>query len=206
VEDGLVKQWFLPRDPKVLELLEQQAEITVRGLRAFADWSAGDVATSDAVAAAEHEADETRRALQRELRAAFSTPLDPEDIYELSERLDAVLNAAKNAVREAEVMHLEPNDALASMAAELLVGAHELREGLDSLKADPDRATRAADAAIKSERRIEKAYRKAMSDLVEVDDLHQVIAWREMYRRYSRIGEALAHVAERVWYAVVKEA
>ena len=41
-----------------------------------------------------------------ELRAAFSTPLDPEDIYELSERLDEVLNGAKNTVRESEIMKI----------------------------------------------------------------------------------------------------
>ena len=51
----------------------------------------------------------------KELRAAFSTPLDPEDIYELSERLDEVLNGAKNAVRESEVMKIDPDPAMADM-------------------------------------------------------------------------------------------
>ena len=72
-------------------------------------------------------------------------------------------------------------------------------------KADGD-PTEYADAAIKSQRRLEHAYRPAMSALMEVDDLREVMSRREMYRRLSRIGDLVHIVAERVWYAVVKEA
>ena len=63
-----------------------------------------------------------------------------------------------------------------------------------------------ADAAIKSQRRVEHAYRPAMSALLQVADLREVIGRREVYRRLSRIGDLVHTVAERVWYAVVKEA
>jgi hypothetical protein len=45
-----------------------------------------------------------------------------------------------------------------------------------------------------------------MSSLLAVDDLHEVNARREIYRRVSRIGDLIHTVADRVWYAVVKEA
>jgi hypothetical protein len=44
-----------------------------------------------------------------------------------------------------------------------------------------------------------------MAALLEVDDLRDVTARRELYRRCSRIGEGAVEVAERVVYAVVKE-
>ena len=44
-----------------------------------------------------------------------------------------------------------------------------------------------------------------MSALLEEEDLHEVIGRREVYRRLSRIGDLVHVVAERVWYAVVKE-
>ena len=44
-----------------------------------------------------------------------------------------------------------------------------------------------------------------MADLLEVDDLREVTARRELYRRFSRIGEHTAEVAERIWFAVIKE-
>jgi hypothetical protein len=40
---------------------------------------------------------------------------------------------------------------------------------------------------------------------LEVQDLREVAGRRELYRRFSRIGDALVEVAERVWYATVKE-
>jgi len=50
--------------------------------------------------------------LRGALTVAFTTPLDPEDIFELSRELDRVLNGAKNIVREAEVMETAPDGAL----------------------------------------------------------------------------------------------
>ena len=91
------------------------------------------------------------------------------------------------------------------MAATLAQGVQHLADAFAALPAKADEATKAADAAIKCERGVEHAYRVAMSDLLAVDDLRQLVAWREMYRRYARIGEAIVRVAERVWYAVVKE-
>jgi hypothetical protein len=44
-----------------------------------------------------------------------------------------------------------------------------------------------------------------MATLLEVDDLREVTARRELYRRCSRIGEAIVEVAERVGYAAAKE-
>jgi hypothetical protein len=50
-------------------------------------------------------------AVAKQLRTAFSTPLDQEDLCILSERLGAVLTAAKNVVREAEVLALDLDQA-----------------------------------------------------------------------------------------------
>lgn len=201
-----MSHWFLPHTPDLIGLLKAQADVTVRGMDAFAEWSAGDGAKSADLRQAEHDADDARRNLQRELRAAFSTPLDPEDIYELSERLDIVLNAAKNAVREADVMDIAPDAALAQMAAQATAGVRHIASAFAVLPKGADVATTEADAAIKCDREIERLYRAAMSRLRDVSDVREVTAWREMYRRYARIGEAVVLVAERVWYAVVKEA
>jgi hypothetical protein len=62
-----------------------------------------------------------------------------------------------------------------------------------------------ADAAIKCQRRVEHSYRSAMSTLLHDVDLREVMGRREAYRRLSRIGDLVHTVAERVWYAVVKE-
>jgi uncharacterized protein Yka (UPF0111/DUF47 family) len=199
-----VRRWFLPRNPDLLALLNEQVAITVGGLDTFAKWSAGDASAARVVRDAEHEADAARRKLLEQLRAAFSTPLEPEDIYELSERLDALLNGAKNAVRESEVMNMAPDFAMESMGATIAEGGRHLATAFAALVTDNDQATEQADAAIKCQRAIERAYRKAMSDLQTVGDVTEVTGRRELYRRYARLGETLVSVAERIWYAVVK--
>ena len=197
--------WFLPETPDVLGTLAAQADITVTGVAAFAAWAHGDATQEAAVRAAEHRADALRRQLQVQLRQAFSTPIDQEDLYSLSELLDAVLNSAKNIVREADALGLSPDRAAADLADELADGLGHLRIALAHLTGDGDTATREADAALAAERRMEKVYRAAMHALRAEDDLRRTIALRELYRRILEAGERLAQVAERVWYAVVKE-
>lgn len=200
------KHWFLPHTPDVMKTLIAQADITVAGAAAFAAWASGDLTQEAQVRAREHEADEVRRELSLELRRAFSTPVDQEDLFTLSERLDAVLNGLKNVVREADSYALEPDAAIAAMADDVVAGVGHLRTAIEHLAQDGDLATREADAAVSAERRMEKTYRDAMRRLLTEDDLRLVLARGEFYRRTLEIGERLTRVADRVWYAVVKEA
>jgi len=200
------QHWFLPETPDVQATLLEQADVTISGGLAFAAWADGDAAQEATVRAAEHEADAVRRRLTRQLREAFSTPLDQEDLFALSENLDAVLNAIKNLVREADVLEVAPDEAVATMAGQLLDGLRHLRAAFEVLTSDADAATREADEAVSCERAMEKSYRTAMRELLALEDLRLVVARRELYRRLLEAGERLAAVAERVWYAVVKEA
>jgi uncharacterized protein len=200
------QRWFLPESPDVLGLLRRQLAVTVEGMDAFAAWAAGDAAAADKVRACEHRADAAKREVREVLRAAFVTPLEPEDVFALSRGVDWMLNHAKDTINESDVMACPPDDALAAMAALLAESLGHIGEAIERLGSGDADATEPADAAIKAERRLERAYRAAMGALLEVDDLRQVMARRELYRRCSRMGEGAADVAELVIYAVVKEA
>jgi uncharacterized protein Yka (UPF0111/DUF47 family) len=200
-------RWFLPETPDVLAMLRKQTAITLEGMDALAAWAGGDAGAVDHLRECEHRADDRKRELREALGVAFTTPLEPEDIFELSRGLDRVLNGAKNAVREAEVMQTAPDRAMAEMAAELVDGARQLADALGSLGDDgAARATDAATRAAKSQSRLEHVYRRAMSALIDVDDLRELAAKRELYRRFARMSDDLREVAERVWYSVLKEA
>jgi hypothetical protein len=198
-------RWFRPAEPDVLGLLRHQIEVTVEGIDAFAAWGTGDPAASDTVRAAEHRADAAKREVLAALRNAFVTPIEPEDLFAISRGLDWILNHAKDTIRESDVMASPPDVAVAEMAGEIAEAVHALAEAVERLGTRGEDAIAAADAAIKSERRLEKRYRDAMADLLDNVDLREVTARRELYRRCSRIGETAVDVAERVVYAVVKE-
>ena len=176
------KLWFLPEMPDVMATLREQGDITVEAASAFTAWAGGDQAKQLVVRDCEHRADTVKRALSMQLRAAFSTPIDQEDLFTLSERLDVVLNAVKNVVREAEAISTPPDAVVEQMASEL------------------------ADQINARESAMEKIYRAGMQELSSGDDVREIINRRELYRRTLETGERMARVADRIWYAVVKEA
>jgi uncharacterized protein Yka (UPF0111/DUF47 family) len=203
--------WFLPKNPDVVGMLRHQAEITEKGMEALVAWAAGEEAAAMRVRDTEHEADDQKRALRAALKEAFITPIGAEDLFVMSGRLDAVLNGAKDAVRESEIMAMAPDEAVVAMAGFLAEGVHHLASAFARLESGPGAgdemdATDAADAAIKAQRQVERVYRRAMSALLELEDLREVMGRRELYRRFSRISDDITEVAERVWYAAVKEA
>jgi uncharacterized protein len=199
------KRWFLPDSPDLLGMLRAQAAITVEAMDALIAWSGGDDAAATTVRECEHRADEAKRQLWTALRGAFSPPLDAEDLYTLSADLDEVLNSAKDLTREMEVMGLSPDPPTHEMVMFLAEGVGHLADAFGKLPGDAE-ATELADAAIKSQRRVEHAYRVAMSALLDVADPREVMSRREVYRRLSRLADHIHTVAERIWYTVVKEA
>jgi len=200
------RHWFLPESTDLLGMLQAQAAITVEGMDALVDWSAGDADAAARVRECEHRADDSKRALWRTLRHAFSPPLDAEDVFTLSADLDEVLNAAKDLVGEMDVMQMAPDPPTHEIVVLIAEAVHNLAGAFACLGQEEGDPTAFADAAIKGRRRVEHAYRPAMSALLEVSDLREVMSRREAYRRLSRIGELVHRVADRVWYAVVKEA
>ena len=207
-------RWFLPETPDVVGMLQTQAEITVRGMDAFADWAGGDTARAEDVRTAEHECDEVRRTLVDAVSEAFTTPLQPEDLFQLSRDLDKVINGAKNTVREAEAMGFPPDQATAEMAVLLAEGVRHIRTAFTALGTRGGRAraaaatvsaTEAADAAVKAQRNLERIYRTAAGDLLAATDISVVVARREFYRRVSAISDDIVSVADRIWYSEVKE-
>jgi uncharacterized protein Yka (UPF0111/DUF47 family) len=199
-----MRRWFMHEPPDLIGLLVHQGAVTVDAMSEFREWSGGSAESAQKVRELEHRADSIRRHLETALKRAFSTPIDTEDIYELSERLDRVLNSAKNAIREAEVMAMGPDRHMKDMGDVIAEGVKDLVTAFENLTRDPDEATAAANSAIKCQRSIEHRYRLAMSSLLGDGELGEVMGRRELYRRYARIGDAIEHVADRIWYAIVK--
>ena len=200
-----VHRWFLPESPDVLGMLSRQLDVTREGVDALVAWAHGDETQEAKIRALEHRGDEHKRELERALTTAFTTPLEPEDLYTLSRGIDWILNQSKDLIRESEVMACPPDGPIAEMCEALAESVHLLCQAIELVGANQDDATERATEALRAERRIEKVYRDAMAALLEVDDLREVTARRELYRRLARIGEVVVDVAERVWYTVVRE-
>ncbi len=197
--------WFLPHTPNVLGMLREQLAVTIEGMDACAAWAEGDADAAGTVRDAERRADGIKRALLGELRAAFVIPLEPEDVFALSQGVDWILNYAGDLISESEVMVCAPDPVIARMVRLLGEAVRHIDHAMAQIGTDQEAATRAAVEAIDSERALERIYYDGMAALLDVTDRSERIARRELYRRCARIGEVTIDVAERVVYAVVKE-
>ena len=200
-----LRGWFLPDAPDVLGLLRDQLAVTISTVDGFQAWAAGDASAAQAVLGTEREGEAAKRELLSALRAAFVTPLEPEDVFALSRGVDRILNSARTLVKESEAMDCPPDAGIAEMGRLLGASLQHIDNAIARLGSDGDEAAASADAAITTERQLESAYYKGMGGLLEVEDRSERIARRELYRRCSRIGETVVEVAERVVYAVVKQ-
>ena len=199
------RRWFLPEQPPVLGLLRGQIAVTIAAVDAFTAWAGGDAAAAEAVRAAEPRGDAAKRELMEALRVAFVTPLEPEDVFALSRGVDWILAYTRDLVNESDAMASPPDARIEEMAILLGKAVRQIDEAIARLDSGEGSATEAADAALKTERELEHVYYEGMAALLGVDDRSERIARRELYRRFSRIGERVVDVAERVVYAVVKQ-
>jgi uncharacterized protein Yka (UPF0111/DUF47 family) len=198
--------WFLPRrGVDILALLRTQADVTVAGLAAFEDWSrTGAEADADRVRSAEHDGDAARRALLEALTVVLMTPIEQEDAYALSERIDEVLDSAKDTVRIAQVLEWRPDAHAAEMGKRVHESASLLRDAIHKLGPRPGHPGEETERGIKAARQIEKSLRAGVAELPRDGDPWVVAATFEVYRSYSAVGAALLRVADRTWYATLR--
>jgi uncharacterized protein Yka (UPF0111/DUF47 family) len=203
---GLFAKVFEPTTD-FYELLNEQAEKTVEGLQALNDWVASDSSERcQTVRDREKEADELKLQLGRELFEAFVTPFDREDIYDLSARLDEVINGAKAIVREMETFEVVPKQhpVIRDMVAILVEGTVCLRKSFAALQHQQQEASDQAVLARKSENKLAKVYRIAIQDLLKLDDIKEIMRVKEVYKTVLQVGERIDNVGEKLLHAIVK--
>jgi uncharacterized protein len=211
--EGSVKpKWLFGRifEPTTdfYEMLNVQARKTLEGVEALADWMSKEDCSGrcETVRERETEADALKFELSRRLVESFITPFDREDIFELSQRLDEVINGAKAIAREIEAFETRPSDypEMAEMTAFLVEGTSNLVFSFSHLRKNHSEAQSNAILACKSENKLTKTYRRAMQDLFHSDDMKAILRVREVYKAHLTCAEKIGVVGERLLYAIVK--
>jgi predicted phosphate transport protein (TIGR00153 family) len=204
-----IKEFFKPRQDKFLQLLIQQAELTLAGmdaLEAYMKKCSDEHAAS--VRQAEKDADEVRRILIDDLNRTFVTPIDREDIFALSRAIDDVMDYAYSTVEEMQILEVEPNDFLRRMVSLLQDAATEIHLAMLRLKENPGVASEHASRAKAMENRVERVYREAVADLFSgPEDVHHVMEMlklREIYRHLSNCADRGDEAANVIHDIVVK--
>ena len=213
-----------PVMPDFYGLMNEQCDVLVEAMEALVQYMEdGSEEKGLAVRQIEKRGDELKARNIDVLNRAFATPMDREDIYRAIVTLDMGMNYAKTTTRELEVLGLTPDKFMLEMAVEYKNAAQALQQGFNRLTENPAQAEENAAAARKSERNIEKIYRRALADLFNVDemvsklDAHEpgakaqamlavvdMFKRREVYRHLSNGADRIARAADRLHDIIVK--
>lgn len=189
-------------------LLNTQAEKTIEGVRALVDWLLHEdsVERCQTVRDLEIAADRIKFDVAKRLFESFITPFDREDIYELSQRLDDVINGAKSIAREIEAFQTRPSlhPEIIDMANILVDGTQCLVLSFAALRHDKAEAQKQANLACKASNRLTKFYRRSMQDLFQNNDIKVILRVIEVYKALLACGEKIDLVGERLLHAIVK--
>lgn len=194
-----------PKMPDFFTLLTDQCQQVARTAGLLVEFmESGDPATGQMIRRDEHEADKIKVHNLHTLNEAFSTPIDREDLYRAIIDLDEVVNYCKTTVSEMDVLALTPDKHCLEMAMHIKLGSDALALGFSRLAKTPREAAADADAARKAERKVEKAYRRAIAELFRGDDYIHMFKRREIYRHLSNAADRMANCANTLHDIVVK--
>jgi len=213
-----------PRMPDFYGLMNEQCDILVEAMEAFVTFMEDNSPEhAAAVRAIEKRGDALKQRNTDILNRAFATPMDREDIYHAIVTLDMGMNYAKTTTREMEALGVTPDAYMLEMAVEYRHAAEALQRGFGKLTSNPPDAEHDAQMARKTERNVEKIYRRALAELFNVDEMIkkleqnetgvkvqamltvvEMFKRREIYRHLSNGAERRARAADRLHDIVVK--
>lgn len=196
---------FFPEEKNFYRLLTDQAEKTLEGLGALADYAGERTPErADRVRQVEQEADELRRSLVEALHQSFVTPMDREDIYCLSRTVDDIIDYANSTVDETEIYDVCPDNHLREMVAILKKETREICQAIGSLETSLPEAMEHAVLAKSCENAMERAYHQALADLFKKTDTLYMLKMREIYRHMSNAADRGDAAANTICSIVLK--
>ncbi len=184
------KKPFSGSENRFFDLLSRQSAKSIEGLEALANYAEnGTKENANLVRNIEREADELRRILIQELDQTFITPIDREDIYQLSRAIDDVVDYANTTVDEMEIYEVKGDSHIKEMVNILRKAARELNDAVKILKDYPKIASEHAVKAKSYENQMEKAYHVALAELFKGTDTVYMLKMREIYRHLSNAAD-----------------
>ena len=183
-----VVERVFPKVPNFFALLaEQSANVSIAAglLVEYMGSSSPEVAKK--ITEAEYEGDRIKVQNLTLLNEAFSTPIDREDLHRAIINLDEIINSCKTIVVEmdADLLGVKADKYCIEMAAYLKEGAEAIALGYGRLGNDPKGGRADADKAEKAVKKFTKSYRRALAELFQDNDFHNIFRRKEIYTNLS---------------------
>ncbi len=205
----------IAKEETFFDLLESQAKIGVKAAQAFAnmvnDLSSGSKVYTDDLLAIEHEGDEVTHRLQNKLSRTFITPLDHEDLSELSHLLDDLTDCIESVGARIGMYKItESRPDIIPLAVNLLEVTRVTGDAVFELHKQFHRSPTLPQTLVKIhslENESDRLYRNALINLFdEVTDPIAILKWKEVYDRVEYAIDKCESIANVIENMIVKYA
>jgi len=175
-------------------MLVEQAARAVEAVRTLeGSLDRVDVAALEKMRGLAKASEELRGVLVDELHKTFITPLDREDIFNLSHGYDDLVRYALATLEEMQMLGIEGDDPIRGMVALVRGEAESLEVAIQRLAKNPRLAGEHANGVHGREAEVERIYRAAIHALfaraAEPSALPGILYRREVYRHISNMSD-----------------
>lgn len=192
---------------KFIPQLIEQAKKTNATIVILEESLEGDFAAeTDKIQALLLEIKEIRRVLIDDLHNTFITPIDREDIFNISNALYDMVDYALTTMDEMHILKVKSDEFIKEMITLVRRQMEELQSVMMRLSKNPRVAGEHVMEAKRLEKKVEKVYRKAIKELFEgtldLSLLPGIFYKREVYRHISNMADK-AETAANIFGMVV---
>ena len=147
--------------------------------------------------------------LMDDLHNTFITPIDREDIYNISISLFEMAYYSLTTLEEMYMFEVKPDEFIKVMVEKVKMEATEIYKALDRLVKNPRVAEDHLLKVTKMETRIDRMYRDAVKILLHdkqmlATDLQRILHTREIYRHLSNMSDHARLAANVLGIALIK--
>jgi uncharacterized protein Yka (UPF0111/DUF47 family) len=144
---------------------------------------------ADEIIQLEDDADMVRRIMIDEINRTFITPLNREDLFNLSRLLDDIIDYAKTSVDEIRLFKLVPNQDMKDMTRLLFEMASHIKKAVQNMEQHRNIAEDEAFRVKRMENEVGKRSYSALADLFENEDFRTIFKYREIYRHLNHTAD-----------------
>jgi hypothetical protein len=202
---------LLPKDQKFFDLFEQQGENIAAAARVLEELTLdypNAKAKAQQVKDLEHAGDTLTHELVRRLSTTFITPIDREDIYALSGRLDDVLDLIDAVADRLLLYKIEtPTEGCLAMAKIIVKAAEETDRAVRCLRALSPYYHKHCVEVNRLENEADRLLRDELAALFEgKTDAIEVIKWKELYETMESVTDRCEDVVNVIEQIILKMA
>jgi len=206
-----IKEWIIPQEKKFFDMLNEQAAKIKEGTAIFNGLVASDLQNIEQKRAAlkriEHEADNIVHNIYYHLNKTFITPIDREDISELTNCLDDIIDITNSAANRIYLYKIEkPSGQMKLLSKTLLDAVEQVASALACIR-DMKNAKEIKNTCIEINRLENVAddiMNQALADLFKEEDAVKLIKFKEIYESLEAAIDKCEDVADIISDILVK--